>query len=86
MRKVTTGLLMIAFLSGPAIAGDQTKDKKGNPEKVVCKADKSTGSAISERICKTRAQWDEEKFQAREIMDDRGRVGQQQRAAGGGGG
>ena len=86
MRKLCTGLLMAAFLSAPAIASDPPKDKKGDPDKLICKVDKSTGSAISERICKTRAQWDEERFQAREIMDDRGRVGQQQRPAGGGGG
>ena len=86
MRNVCTGLLMIAFLSAPAIAADPAKDKKNDPEKIICKADKTTGSAISERICKKRSEWDDEKFRTREFLDDRGRVGQQQGVPGGGGG
>ena len=86
MRNVCLGLIMAAFLSAPAIAADPPKDKKSDPDKIICKVDRSVGTMISERICKKRSQWDEEKFQAREMMDDRNRVGQQQRPAGGGGG
>ena len=86
MREICTSLLLAAFLSAPAIAADTPKDKKRDPNKVICKVDKSTGSAISDRICKTRAEWDEEKFRTQEFLDDRGRVGQQQRPAGPGGG
>ncbi|HJR82492.1 MAG TPA: hypothetical protein VJ775_01055 [Sphingomicrobium sp.] len=86
MRNIFLGLLLAASLSTPAIAGDSSKDKKAGHEKVVCKVDRSTGSHISDRICKTRSEWDEEKARAREVLDDRGRVGQQSAPAGGGGG
>ena len=86
MRNLCFGLTMVATLSGAAIAADTQKEKKGDPDKIVCKVDRSTGSMISDRICKKRSEWDEEKYQARDFMDDRNRVGQQPRPAGPGGG
>ena len=84
MRNVCLGLIMAAFLSAPAIAADPPKDKKADPDKIVCKVDRSVGTMISDRICKKRSQWDEEKFQARKLMDDRNQLGQQtQRPSGG---
>lgn len=85
MLKLCTGLLMVAFLSAPAIAADPTKDKKNDPDKIICKSDRTTGSAISERICKKRSEWDEEKYQARELLDGRNRMGQENRQPSGGG-
>jgi len=76
---------MVAFLSAPAIASDPAKDKKRDPDKIICKADKTTGSSISERICKKRSEWDEEKFQARQLLQDTNRTGQQRMPTGGGG-
>lgn len=85
MRNFWTGLLMIAFLSAPAIAADPAKNKR-DPEKIICKVDKTTGSAISDRICKKRSEWDQEKVQAREILDERNRMGQDFRQPTGSGG
>ena len=85
MRRLFSGLLMVAFLSAPAIAADPAKNKKNDPDKVICRVDRTTGSAISDRICKKRSEWDEEKYQARELLDQRNRMGQDNTRPRGGG-
>jgi hypothetical protein len=86
MRNFSVSCLVIAFLSTSAVAADADGGKpKKDPEKIICKADKTTGSAISERICKKRSEWEDERFRARELMDDRNRVGRQQSTQGSGG-
>ena len=85
MRRLFSGLLMVAFLSAPAIAADPAKNKKNDPDKVICRVDRTTGSAISDRICKKRSEWDEEKYQARELLDQRNWMGQDNTRPRGGG-
>lgn len=39
-------------------------------ERLVCKSAKFAGSNISQRICKTRAEWDEARRRAQEQLDN----------------
>ena len=52
-------MVSLVSVSAPAIAADG-KDGKYNPDKVVCKSVRLTGSRLpGERVCMTRKQWDE---------------------------
>jgi len=39
-------------------------------EKTICRNEKPMGSLIPKRVCKTAAQWDAEREQARKMMQD----------------
>ena len=71
MRKLNVATLVLAMLSAPAFAEDSAEKPKVNDgDKVICKVDKSTGSAISERICKTRSVWQAERDNAKKYLDE----------------
>ena len=72
MRKLLMSVAAAAILSTPAFGADtqSEKSKAKDPDKMVCKVDRSTGSSISERICKKRSQWDEDRDQARDALND----------------
>jgi len=86
MRNFCLGCLAIAFLAVPAIAADPPSEKKAkDPDKIICRTDRSTGSMIAGRICKKRSEWEQEKFQAQELMDDNNRSSRQGQIPRGGG-
>ena len=86
MSKLLVGLLMLG-LSAPALATDPPKtEKKADPDRIVCKVDRSTGSMISDRICKKKSEWQEDKFQARDLMDNLNRGPGHRPPTGGSGG
>ena len=88
MRNVCLGFLLAALLSTPAFAGQDpaaAPTKAKDPDKIVCKTDRSTGSMIAGRICKKRSEWEQEKFQAQELMDDNNRSSRQSDRPRGGG-
>lgn len=88
MRKLLFGFAAIAVLSVPAFAADTASEttKAKDPEKIVCKVDRTTGSSISERICKKRSEWDNDKEEARKVLDDRNHRQTRPVLPGGGGG
>lgn len=70
----TAALLSAAALSiilaGPAPAADPPqKPQKDRSQQIVCKTDDYVGSHIPQRICKTRAEWDEAAKQAHQFLD-----------------
>ena len=70
MRKLPAGLAGLALLSMPAFAAETSQPKSAkDPDKVVCKVDRSTGSSISERVCKKRSVWEAERESARRHLD-----------------
>jgi hypothetical protein len=60
------------LLTAPANASDEPNEKKkaDDGDKVICKVDKTTGSAISERICKKRSAWQAERDNAKKYLDE----------------
>lgn len=71
MLKLLISVAAVAVLATPAFGADPGPEKsKKDPDKIVCKVDRSTGSSISERICKKRSQWDEDRDQARDALND----------------
>ena len=70
MRRLHTTLFAIVLLSAPALAAQSSSTPKAkDPDKIVCKVDRTTGSSISERVCKKRSVWEAEKVSAREHLD-----------------
>ncbi len=72
MRKLQLAALVLGLLSAPAIASEKSKEKQkaDDGDKVICKVDKTTGSAISERICKKRSVWQAERDNAKKYLDE----------------
>jgi hypothetical protein len=61
---------LLAMVAAPATAKDDQADRPDS-ERVVCKNQRATGSRLAgERICKTKAEWDREKQEARNKMDE----------------
>jgi hypothetical protein len=66
------GLCAAALLTGTAVAGQSSSrgQAKADPNKVVCRTAADTGSRLSRsRVCKTNAQWSEERHQTQETID-----------------
>lgn len=69
-RSLFAAVLAIA-VTAPAAASDEKDKETPDSERVVCKTQRSTGSRLQgERVCKTKAQWDQEKAEARQRMDE----------------
>lgn len=79
MKFVVLGLAAFA-LSAPAIAADQapstqkqasSEDKDGkDPNRMICKREKVTGSRLrSRKTCLTAAQWEEQRAADREAVE-----------------
>ena len=51
--------------SAPAAAND-----KGNPDRIICERQEEIGTRLGgKKVCKTKAQWDEERQQNRDTLD-----------------
>jgi hypothetical protein len=59
-----------AAASTPTTASPQSEQGPAKQERLVCKSAKFAGSNISQRICKTRAEWDEARRRAQEQLDN----------------
>ena len=72
MRKLQIATIVLGLLSTPAFAQEESSEKKkvNDGDKIICKVDKTTGSAISERICKTRSVWQAERDNAKKYLDE----------------
>lgn len=74
MRIVMSGLAAVIALSlaQPTLAQSPTEPAKKNAgDKIICKTDRSTGSHIARRTCKKRSQWEYERSQAQDDLQDR---------------
>ena len=64
-------MISLVSVSAPALAGGDQKDSRYNPDKMVCKSVRATGSRLpGERICMTRKQWDEKARAAQKETED----------------
>jgi hypothetical protein len=59
-----------ALIGSPALAAD--KKKKDPAEKIICIDMQGVGSHIPDRVCKTQAEWDQEKNDAKYDIDHLG--------------
>jgi hypothetical protein len=71
MRVVAIGTLLTAsaLFAGAAVAGP-AQPPKDPGSKVVCKSESTVGTHIPQRICRTRAEWDQMRTDARELIID----------------
>lgn len=72
MRSLGVVALVIgSMVSGSAFAeGTQQPTNKKNPNEVVCERQEETGSRLSSiRVCKTRAQWAEDRRLTRQEIE-----------------
>lgn len=64
-------MISLVAVSAPAIAAGDEKDSRYNPDKIVCKSVRMTGSRLpGERVCMTRKQWDERARAAQKETED----------------
>jgi len=56
-------------------AANGAESSQPDPNRTVCKLEKPIGSVIPARICKTAAQWQEERENSRKFIQDRQRTG-----------
>jgi hypothetical protein len=66
--------LVSIILAGPALAADPQQQqpqaaKKDPSQQIICKDDTYVGSHIPDRVCKTRAEWDEAAKQSQQYLD-----------------
>jgi len=63
--------LLGAAASPPSVAPQQAKDAQAlNPNEVICEKQPVTGSRLgTKRVCKTRAQWADERLQDRQGIE-----------------
>ena len=74
----TIGLMLALIIAGgcasstdstSTTAGYATGEQiEGDPDRMVCKRDKETGSRLSSRTCKTAAEWERERELNQEAM------------------
>lgn len=76
MKKIICLLLAAPLLSPPAIAGEKEEiaaqsenAQKPDPNEIVCEYRRPTGSRIREKICRTRAQAEEEARLNRHMLE-----------------
>lgn len=72
-----SAILSLAVATGCASGPDSMSDSAGyasagqidgDPDRMVCKRDKETGSRLSKRICKSAAEWEQERMDNQEAM------------------
>lgn len=53
----------------PAAAPAQDAKKAKDPNEMVCKREKASGSNMKVRVCMTAAQWEDRRAQDKEMLD-----------------
>jgi hypothetical protein len=71
LMRVLAVTAAAALIGSPALAGDKKKDKDPT-QKIVCVDMQGVGSHIPDRVCKTQAEWDQEKRDAQYDIDHLG--------------
>lgn len=77
MRKAffAAAILIAPAMLAPAAAADAT-DGKAEKEKLICRADRATGSRVRvNRVCLTREQWTQVDEKKRKSMENLNRSG-----------
>lgn len=62
LKYIVTAASAVALLTSPAFAGE--KKKKDPKDRMVCEEVIAVGSHIPDRVCRTQAEWDQEKADA----------------------
>ena len=77
-------LLSLALIAGcasspeepPATAGYTSIEQiEGDPDRMVCKSQKETGSRLTSRVCKTAREWEQERLDNQEAIRNATRSG-----------
>ena len=67
MRATLIWTSVAILMTGAPAAAEET-DKK-DPNKVICKRERTVGSNTSQRVCMTRAQWEASKRNSKDFLD-----------------
>jgi hypothetical protein len=58
------------------VQADKPKtDDKNDPDKKVCRRQTPVGSSIETRVCKTRAEWDQDAANGQKLLEDAAAIG-----------
>ena len=64
-------VLFLAAAAANAAAGQAPQPKKvADQDRIVCKSERFVGSHLSQRICKTKMEWETARKQSKEFMDN----------------
>ena len=77
--SVTLVVAALMLPSAPAFSQAQEPAKADDGQKVVCKNERFVGSNIGQRVCKTKAEWEEGRKNAQKALDDRSKRREQWR-------
>ena len=70
IRRAIIGVAAVALAAGVASASSTSKSGGGDPNKIVCKAERNTGTRLGKsRACHTNAEWAELRRQARQNVE-----------------
>lgn len=61
-------LMAMAMFAGEPAAAPAAK-KVNDPNQMVCKREKASGSNMKTRVCMTAAQWEDRRVQDKEMVD-----------------
>jgi hypothetical protein len=63
-------LIAAALLAADPGAASDDKKKPADPNAIVCKREKVSGSNMKQRVCMTAAQWEERREQDKDMVDE----------------
>jgi hypothetical protein len=66
----------------PAAVAPITVKTKNDANRIVCKNDAPTGSRLGKAVCKTKAEWDEQRARDKQMLLERQTAGQLQKERG----
>jgi hypothetical protein len=67
MKAVVALALVVSSFSGPALAAPRSQ--KSDPGRRVCVTETVVGSRLARRVCKTAAEWEQDRREAREMLE-----------------
>jgi hypothetical protein len=54
--------------SSDTVSAGATEALEGDPDRIVCRREKETGSRLASRTCKTAAEWEQERLDNQDAM------------------
>lgn len=76
MKRFTLGILVSAALAAAGNASAQkataatAETSAADPDRVICRVERPTGSKIGTKICKRASVWEEEREASRRLMEN----------------
>jgi hypothetical protein len=59
------------FVSGAALAQTTPAPSQDDRDKIVCRSERIVGSHLSERVCRSKSEWDAARYNDKHVLDRR---------------